>query len=107
VPMYNLGVPVQFKTWIDAIARARVTFQYTENGPVGLLTGKTVYVAVARGGRYKGTEMDSQVPYLKSVLAFLGMTDVHFIHAEGLAMGPDALSESFALAEQEIEALVA
>ena len=88
VPMYNFGVTAQLKNWIDAIARARVTFQYTEKGPVGLLTGKTVYAVLSRGGIHRGTERDSQVPYLKSVLGFLGMTDVRFIFAEGLASGP-------------------
>ena len=87
VPMYNFGVPVQLKNWIDAIARNGVTFRYTEQGPEGLLKGKAVYVALARGGKYRGTEADSQVPYLKTVLGFLGMTDVHFIYAEGLNMG--------------------
>jgi FMN-dependent NADH-azoreductase len=107
VPMYNFGVPVQLKTWIDAIARAGVTFRYTANGPEGLLTGKKVYVALARGGLYRDTPADSQVPYLKSVLAFLGMTDVEFVYAEGLAMGADAASKGFAEAEAQLEALFA
>ena len=94
VPMYNFGVPVQLKNWIDAIARNGVTFRYTENGPEGLLKGKKVYVALARGGRYRGTEADTQVPYLKMVLGFLGMTDVDFIYAEGLNMGPEAASKA-------------
>ena len=62
VPMYNFGVPVQLKSWIDAIARAGVTFRYTETGPEGLLKGKKVYVALARGGLYRDTANDSQVP---------------------------------------------
>jgi FMN-dependent NADH-azoreductase len=107
VPMYNFGVPVQLKTWIDAIARAGVTFRYTANGPEGLLTGKKVYVALARGGLYRDTPADSQVPYLKSVLAFLGMTDVEFVYAEGLAMGADAATKAFAEAEAQLEALFA
>jgi len=102
VPMYNFGVPVQLKSWIDAIARAGVTFRYTEKGPVGLLTGKTVYVALARGGVYRDTAADSQVPYLRAVLGFLGLTDVRFIYAEGLAMGPDAAARGLAQAEAEI-----
>lgn len=105
VPMYNFGVTAQLKNWIDAIARARVTFQYTEKGPVGLLTGKTVYAVLSRGGVHRDTERDSQVPYLKSVLGFLGMTDVRFIYAEGLAMGPDAEAQSLASARAEIEQL--
>ena len=107
VPMYNFGVPVQLKTWIDAIARAGVTFRYTANGPEGLLKGKKVYVALARGGLYRDTPADSQVPYLKSVLAFLGMTDVEFIYAEGLAMGADSASKAFVEAEARIGELIA
>ena len=107
VPMYNFGVPVQLKTWIDAIARAGVTFRYSASGPEGLLTGKTVYVALARGGLYRDTANDSQVPYLKSVLGFLGMTDVKFIYAEGLAMGPEAAARAFAQAEADLDAALA
>ena len=105
VPMYNFGVPVQLKTWIDAIARAGFTFRYTENGPEGLVKGKKVYVALARGGVYRDTPADSQVPYLKGVLGFLGMTDVEFIYAEGLAMGPETADKAFAEAEAAIAAL--
>jgi FMN-dependent NADH-azoreductase len=107
VPMYNFGVPVQLKSWIDAIARAGVTFRYTANGPEGLLTGKKVFVALARGGLYRDTPNDSQVPYLKSVLGFLGLTDVRFIYAEGLAMGPEAASKGFAQAEADLAAALA
>ena len=107
VPMYNFGVPVQLKTWIDAIARAGVTFRYTEQGPEGLLKGKKVYVALARGGLYRDTPADSQVPYLKSVLGFLGMTDVEFIYAEGLALGADSASQAFADAEAQLASLIA
>jgi len=107
VPMYNFGVPVQLKNWIDAIARAGVTFRYTENGPEGLLKGKKVYVALARGGRHRNTPADSQVPFLKTVLGFLGMSDVHFIYAEGLSMGPEAAEQGFAEAEAELDAAFA
>lgn len=102
VPMYNFGVPVQLKAWIDAIARAGVTFRYTESGPEGLIKGKTVYVALARGGLYRDQPHDSQVPYLKTVLAFLGLADVRFIYAEGLAMGPEAAAKGFAQAEVDL-----
>lgn len=104
VPMYNFGVPVQLKAWIDAIARAGVTFRYTENGPEGLVKGKTVYVALARGGLYRDTPNDSQVPYLKTVLGFLGLTDIRFVYAEGLNMGPEAAAKGFAQAEADIKA---
>jgi len=107
VPMYNFGVPVQLKNWIDAIARNGVTFRYTEQGPEGLLKGRKVYVGLARGGRYRNTETDSQVPFLKSVLGFLGMTEVHFIYAEGLNMGPEAAQQGFAEAETDIAAAIA
>lgn len=107
VPMYNFGVPVQLKTWIDAIARAGVTFRYTANGPEGLIKGKKVYVALARGGLYRDTPADSQVPYLRSVLAFLGMTDVEFVYAEGLAMGAEGADKAFAAAQARIGELIA
>lgn len=107
MPMYNLGVPAQFKHWIDAISRARVTFRYTENGPEGLLTGKKVFVALTRGGRYRGTDMDTQVPYLEAILSFLGMSDIEFIYAEGLAMGPQAEQQALLEARAAIEAAIA
>jgi FMN-dependent NADH-azoreductase len=105
VPMYNFGVPVQLKAWIDAISRARVTFTYTASGPEGLLKGKKVYAVLARGGLYRDTAADSQVPYLRSVLGFLGMHDVEFIYAEGLAMGEAAAAKAIADARRDIEAI--
>ena len=107
VPMYNFGVPVQLKAWLDAIARAGVTFRYTENGPEGLLKGKKVYVALARGGIYRDTPADSQVPYLKTILGFLGLTDVEFVYAEGLAMGAEGADKAFAAAQAQIGELLA
>ncbi|MDE2478166.1 MAG: NAD(P)H-dependent oxidoreductase [Betaproteobacteria bacterium] len=103
VPMYNFGVPSQLKNWIDAIARAGVTFRYTESGPQGLLTGKTVYLALARGGRYRDTAADAQVPYLRTVLGFLGMTELRLIYAEGFAMGPEAAAQALAQAKSDLE----
>jgi FMN-dependent NADH-azoreductase len=103
VPMYNFGISVQLKNWIDAISRARVTFQYTEKGPEGLLKGKKVFITLARGGIYRNTPGDHQVQYLKTVLGFLGMTDLHFIFAEGLAMGPEAEQSGLASAQAQIE----
>ena len=105
VPMYNFTIPVQLKSWFDAIARNGVTFRYTANGPEGLLKGKTAYVALARGGRYRDTVLDSQVPLIRTFLGFLGITDVHFIYAEGLNMGPEATEQGFAQAEAEIARL--
>jgi len=103
VPMYNFGVPVQLKNWIDAIARAGVTFRYTEQGPEGLLKGKRVYVALTRGGKYRDTPADTQVPYLRTIFAFLGLTEVTFVYAEGLAMGPEAEQHGIAAAHAEID----
>ena len=107
VPMYNFGVSAQLKNWIDAVTRAQVTFQYTANGPEGLLNGKKVYVALTRGGKYRNTPTDTQVPYLKTVLGFLGMTDIEFVYAEGLAMGVEAANEAMASAHQQIEVALA
>lgn len=105
VPMYNFGVPAQLKNWIDGIARAGVTFRYTEKGPEGLLSGKKVYVLLTRGGIHRDTPSDTQVPYLKTVLAFLGMTDVEFIYAEGLSMGAEAEKTALQNARDRIEEL--
>jgi FMN-dependent NADH-azoreductase len=107
VPMYNFGVPAQLKNWIDAISRTQVTFRYTANGPEGLLKGKKVYVALTRGGKYRNTPSDTQVPYLQTIFTFLGMTDVQFVYAEGLAMGPEAEQNALASARSQIEELVA
>lgn len=106
VPMYNFGVPAQLKSWIDAISRAQVTFRYTEQGPEGLLKGKKVYVVLTRGGLYRNTPTDTQTPYLKTLFGFLGMTDVQFMYAEGLAMGPEAEQAALASAQQQIEEAV-
>ena len=105
VPMYNFGISVQLKTWVDAIAKPGVTFRYTEQGPKGLILGKKVYVALARGGLFKDTAADLQVPFLKNVLGFLGMSDVEFVFAEGLSMGPDAVDRAFAEAQARIALL--
>jgi FMN-dependent NADH-azoreductase len=107
VPMYNFGVPAPLKNWIDAISRTGVTFRYTEKGPEGLLKDKKVYVALTRGGRYRNTPADTQVPYLKMVFTFLGLTDVRFVYAEGLSMGPDAEQNAIASAHEQIEEVVA
>jgi len=106
VPMYNFGVPAQLKNWIDAIARAGVTFKYTEQGSVGLLQDKPVFVALTRGGLHKDTPADTITPYLRTVLAFLGMQDVRMIFAEGLALGAEAAAQSLRAAEDEIEAVL-
>ena len=88
-PMYNFTIPSTLKAWLDHVLRAGVTFKYTETGPQGLLTGKRAYVLTARGGLYAGSSSDHQEPYLRQVLAFIGIHDVDFIHAEGLNLGGD------------------
>jgi len=107
VPMYNFGVPAQLKNWIDAISRAQVTFRYTANGPEGLLKGKKVFVALTRGGQYRNTPADTQVPYLGTIFSFLGITDVQYVYAEGLAMGPAAEQNGLASARAQIDELAA
>ncbi len=107
LPMYNFGVPSQLKAYFDHIARIGVTFEYTEKGPVGKLTGKKVYVFAARGGVYEGTPMDTQTSYVRDFLRFLGMSDVEFIYAEGLNMGPQSKQTALAKAEAEIARIAA
>jgi FMN-dependent NADH-azoreductase len=106
LPMYNFGVPSLLKAWIDHIARAGATFRYTEKGPVGLLTGKKAYVTAARGGLYAGTPMDTETPYVRSILGFLGITDVEFVYAEGLAISPESREKGLAGARATIGSLV-
>eukprot|EP00668_Euglena_longa_P047861 GGOE01064838.1.p1 GENE.GGOE01064838.1~~GGOE01064838.1.p1 ORF type:complete len:215 (-),score=29.92 GGOE01064838.1:233-835(-) len=106
VPMYNFHVSTQFKAWVDAVAKAGVTFKYTSEGPVGLLTGKKVYVALARGGYYRDTPDDVQVPWLKKILSFVGLTDVQFFYVEGLARGDDAVAKAWSAAEEEVKSLI-
>lgn len=101
MPMYNFGVPSTFKAWVDRIARAGITFSYTENGPVGLLGNKKVIIVAARGGLYKGTIKDSQTQFLKDFFSFIGLNDVRFIYAEGLNMPDGHLN--LAQAQTEIE----
>ncbi|WP_087017714.1 FMN-dependent NADH-azoreductase [Thaumasiovibrio subtropicus] len=98
-PMYNFSVPTQLKLWVDLIARAGVTFQYTENGPQGLLKGKKAKVITTRGGLHQDKETDNLVPYLKTVLGFVGIEEVEFIYAEGLSMGEDIANEHLSQAK--------
>ena len=84
VPVYNFSIPASLKAWIDMIARARETFRYTENGPEGLLEGKKAYLVVATGGVPVDSAMDFATPYLRHVLAFIGITDVEVIAADKL-----------------------
>jgi FMN-dependent NADH-azoreductase len=107
LPMYNFGVPSQLKAYFDHVARAGVTFKYTDKGPVGQLTGKKVYVFAARGGLYVGTPLDTQTSYVRDFLRFLGMADVEFVYAEGLAISPQSKEAGLAKAVAEIARLAA
>jgi FMN-dependent NADH-azoreductase len=106
LPMYNFGVPSTLKAYFDHVARAGVTFRYTEKGPVGLLTGKKAYVFAARGGIYQGTPRDTQTAYVRDFLAFLGITDVEFVYAEGLAIGEASRNTALSAARGRIENLI-
>ncbi|PDV89447.1 FMN-dependent NADH-azoreductase [Rhizobium sp. H4] len=104
--LINFNIYSSLKTWIDNIARAGVTFKYTESGPVGLVTGKKVYVVLASGGVYSqgpAAPLNHAVPYLKSVLGFLGITDIETIHVEGLAFGPEAAEKAIEAAKSRVE----
>ena len=104
LPVYNFGVPAAFKAWIDQIARARVTFRYTEDGPVGLLEGKRAIVVVASGGTPVDSAIDFATPYVRHVLGFVGISDLTVIPAAELMADPQAAR---AKAERGIEALAA
>ena len=106
-PMYNFSIPTQLKNWIDLIARAGVTFTYTETGPRGLLDGKRAVLVTTRGGVHKNGGSDHVVPYLKTVLGFIGITDVETVYGEALNMGPEASEQGISEAKQRIEQLVA
>ena len=105
LPMYNFGVPSTLKAYFDHIARAGVTFRYTEKGPEGLLKGKKAYVFATRGGLYVGTPLDTQTAYVRDFLRFLGIDDVEFIYAEGLAMGDAKRDVALAEAGAAIRAI--
>jgi FMN-dependent NADH-azoreductase len=101
-PMYNFAIPSTLKAWLDHVLRAGVTFKYTETGPQGLLTGKRAFVLTARGGIYAGSGLDHQEPYLRQALAFIGIHDVQFIHAEGLNMGAEFSEKGLAQAKARL-----
>lgn len=105
LPMYNFGIPSTLKAYFDQIARAGVTFRYTENGPEGLLSGKKVFIFAARGGQYAGTALDTQTTYVRDFLKFLGLDDVEFVYAEGLNMGQATRDQALADAKQRLAQL--
>ena len=104
-PMYNFGISSTLKSWFDHVARAGVTFRYTENGPEGLLKGKKTIVVLSRAGFYSegpGAAMDGQEPYLRAMLGFVGLDDVTWIRAEKLAFGPEAAEQAIAEAAEAL-----
>ncbi|WP_241645016.1 FMN-dependent NADH-azoreductase [Rosenbergiella metrosideri] len=105
-PMYNFTISTQLKTYFDLIARAGVTFRYTETGPEGLVTGKKAIVLSTRGGIHKDTPTDLVTPYLALFLGFIGITDVQTILAEGIAYGPDVATKAIEQAKAEITQIV-
>ena len=105
-PMYNFAIPSTLKAWLDHVLRAGVTFKYTETGPQGLLTGKRAFVLTARGGIYAGSALDHQEPYLRQALAFVGIHDVQFIHAEGLNLGAEFSQKGLAQARAKLAEVV-
>jgi FMN-dependent NADH-azoreductase len=107
LPMYNFGIPSTLKAYFDHIARAGVTFRYTATGPEGLLGGKKAYIFAARGGLYAGTPRDSQTTYVRDFLAFIGISDVEFVYAEGLNMGESGKEAALAGARERLEQLAA
>jgi len=110
-PLYNFTIPTQLKAWIDRLAQMGRTFKYTDKGPIGLATGKTLIVVSTRGGAYSTTEggraLEHQESYLKVVFGFMGVTDVRFVRAEGLAMGEAGKAAALAEARAHVGAAVA
>lgn len=107
LPMYNFTMPTQLKSYFDHIARAGVTFKYTETGPVGLLTNKRVVIFATRGGMYAGTPTDTQTGLIKTLFGFMGVNDVEFVYAEGLNMSSEKKAEALAKAKEKIPTLAA
>ena len=109
-PMYNFGIPSTLKAWFDYVLRAVLTFKYSEAGPEGLVTGKRAIVVLSRGGLYSSgpaQPMDSQEPHLRTMLGFMGITDVTFVRAEKLGYGPEARQQAINDAEVELAKLAA
>jgi FMN-dependent NADH-azoreductase len=104
-PMINFTIPSNLKAWIDYVARAGRTFRYSEKGPEGLVKGKQAIIVAARGGVYSGagSALDFQVPYLKGVLGFIGLTDIEVIEVEGTAYGPEAAEKAVAAATAKLQ----
>jgi FMN-dependent NADH-azoreductase len=105
VPMYNFSVPSTLRAYFDHIARAGVTFRYGASGPEGLIKGKQAVVFITRGGVHAGAG-DTQTPYLRQFLGFIGITDVEFVHAEGLGLGDESREKSLTAARNRIVQLL-
>ena len=105
LPMYNFGVPSQLKAWFDHLARAGVTFKYTDKGAVGLLTGKKAYVVATRGGVYGAAQNEYETAFVRQFLGFVGISDVEFVVAEGLALGAESLDKGIAAAQEQVRRL--
>ncbi len=108
-PMYNFSIPTGLRAWFDYVLRAGETFKYSGAGPQGLLTGKRVIVIESRGGLYSegpAQAIDFQEPYLRTLLGFIGLSDVTFIHAEKIGLGPAARGGARAAAKQALAAAV-
>ncbi|UWQ62844.1 NAD(P)H-dependent oxidoreductase [Leisingera caerulea] len=103
-PVYNFSVPSTLKAWIDLVARVGLTFQYTENGPIGLLEGKCAIIVMASGGTQAGSDIDFATTYLRHVLGFIGITDVEVVAADAMSIDADG---ALAKAKTQIEALAA
>ena len=104
-PMYNFAIPSTLKSWFDHVLRAGVTFRYTEDGPQGLMTGKRAILVLTRGGLYSEgplQALDAQEPHLRTMLGFIGITDVTAVRAEKLGFGPEAREEAIAAARRTI-----
>ena len=102
-PMYNFHIPTQLKSYFDFIARPRVTFQYSEKGPEGLLKGKKAVVLAAFGGFHQNQPTDLVTSYMKAILGFIGITDVQFVYVEGIGFGPETVEKAQAKAKAEID----
>lgn len=107
LPMYNFSVPSPLKAWFDHVARAGTTFRYTSAGSEGLMKGKRVYIFATRGGVYADEGTDHQTPYVRQFLAMLGMDDVEFVYAEGLALGDSSREKALKSAGECVAALAA
>jgi len=106
-PMYNFGVPSQLKNWFDQLARAGVTFRYTAAGPEGLLGGRRAVLLTTRGGRHRDAPEDHVVPYVRTMLGFIGIGELEVVYAEGLAISSDERERALAAAEAHIDVLAA